>query len=87
VSERANIFRSQFTLNRLSFPPDGRSIIPIELLGKSAQNDFQPMHRADIGKAERLLGWRPQVMTGEGIRRLVAWYQANRAWAGEVATG
>ncbi len=81
-------------MNRLSFPPDGRSIIPIELLGKSAQNDFQPMHRADvpatwadISKAERLLGWRPQVTTGEGMRRLVAWYQANRAWAREVATG
>ena len=64
------------------------------LLGQSARIDFQPMHRADvpatwadIGKAERLLGWRPQVTTDEGIRRLVAWYQANRAWAREVATG
>jgi UDP-glucuronate 4-epimerase len=64
------------------------------LLGQSARIDFQPMHRADvpatwadISKAERLLGWRPQVTTDEGIRRLVAWYQANRAWAREVATG
>ncbi len=64
------------------------------LLGQAARIDFQPMHRADvpatwadISKAERLLGWRPQVTTDEGIRRLVAWYQANRAWAREVATG
>jgi nucleoside-diphosphate-sugar epimerase len=42
---------------------------------------------ADIGKAKRLLGWRPQVMTVEGIARLVDWYRANRAWACEVATG
>ena len=64
------------------------------LLGQAAQIDFKPMHRADvpatwadISKAERLLGWRPQVTTDEGIQRLVAWYQANRAWAREVATG
>lgn len=63
-------------------------------LGQAAQIDFHPMHRADvratwadIGKAERLLGWRPQVTTEEGIRRLVAWYQENRAWAREVVTG
>jgi nucleoside-diphosphate-sugar epimerase len=64
------------------------------LLGQPARIDFRPMHRADvlatwadIGKAERLLGWRPQVATAEGIARLVDWYQVNRAWASEVATG
>lgn len=65
-----------------------------QLLGQPAQIDFRPMHRADvlatwadIGKAERLLGWRPQVTTAEGIARLVDWYRVNRAWASEVATG
>jgi len=64
-----------------------------ELVGKTAEIDFQPMHRADvratwadIGKAERLLGWRPQVTTAEGIGRLVDWYQANQAWARDVVT-
>jgi UDP-glucuronate 4-epimerase len=63
------------------------------LLGKAALIDFQPMHRADvlatwadIGKAERLLGWRPQVTTQEGIEMLVSWYRQNRTWAKKVAT-
>ena len=57
-------------------------------VGRPAQIDFRPMHRADvlatwadIGKAEQLLGWRPQVPTADGIARLVDWYQANRNWA------
>jgi nucleoside-diphosphate-sugar epimerase len=65
-----------------------------QLVGQPAQIEFRPMHRADvlatwadIGKAERLLGWRPQVPTAEGIARLVDWYRANRAWAQDVATG
>lgn len=64
------------------------------LAGKQAQLEFQPRHPADvhatwadIGKAERLLGWRPQVSLEEGIRRLVDWYRENRAWAKDVATG
>ena len=65
-----------------------------QLVGQPARIDFRPMHRADvlatwadIGKAERLLGWRPQVSTAEGIARLVDWYRANRAWARDVVTG
>ena len=65
-----------------------------QLVGQPARIDFRPMHRADvlatwadIGKAERLLGWRPQVPTAEGIARLVDWYRANRDWAHDVATG
>jgi nucleoside-diphosphate-sugar epimerase len=42
---------------------------------------------ADIGKAERLLDWRPQVGFEEGVERLVAWYRENRGWAKEVETG
>jgi nucleoside-diphosphate-sugar epimerase len=33
---------------------------------------------ANIDKAERLLGWKPEVSLEEGITRLVAWYRANR---------
>lgn len=64
-----------------------------KLVGKPAQIDFQPMHRADvtatwadIGKAERLLGWRPQVTTETGIGCLVNWYRTNQSWAQHVAT-
>ena len=55
------------------------------LVGKQAKIDFRPMHRADvpatwadISKAERLLGWRPQVTTAEGIRRLVVGTRQTR---------
>ena len=41
---------------------------------------------ADIGKARRLLGWRPQVRFDEGLANLVEWYRANRAWARDICT-
>jgi dTDP-glucose 4,6-dehydratase len=37
-------------------------------------------HTADIGKAERLLGWSPRVSFEEGLDRTIAWYLANRTW-------
>jgi nucleoside-diphosphate-sugar epimerase len=64
------------------------------LAGREARLEFRPRHPADvlatwadIGKAERLLDWRPQVDFEEGVARLVAWYGENREWARDVATG
>jgi UDP-glucuronate 4-epimerase len=64
-----------------------------ELVGKKAVIEHQPRHPADvlatwadIGKAERLLGWRPQFPFQEGVARLVAWYRENREWARDVVT-
>ncbi|HEY89804.1 MAG TPA: NAD-dependent epimerase/dehydratase family protein [Thermoflexia bacterium] len=64
-----------------------------ELSGKQARLEYQPRHPADvmatwadISKAERLLGWRPQLTYREGIAALVSWYQANREWAKDVVT-
>jgi dTDP-glucose 4,6-dehydratase len=37
-------------------------------------------HTADASKAERLVGWRPQVAFEEGLQRTIAWYKDNRAW-------
>ncbi|MGQ9595718.1 MAG: SDR family NAD(P)-dependent oxidoreductase, partial [Anaerolineae bacterium] len=57
-----------------------------ELVGRRAQVEHQPRHPADvlatwadIGKAERLLGWRPETPFDVGVRRLVNWYQEERA--------
>ncbi len=65
-----------------------------ELVGKEAELSHQPFHPADvratwadIRKAEKLLGWRPQVTFREGITALVEWYQANREWAKDIQTG
>ena len=33
---------------------------------------------ANVGKAERLLGWRPRVKTEEGVKRLIEWVRENR---------
>ncbi len=40
----------------------------------------QPVYVSDIRKAEQRLGWRPQVSVAEGMGRLVAWVQENRAF-------
>ena len=65
-----------------------------ELVGKRAELSHQPFHPADvratwadIRKAEKLLGWRPQVTFREGITALVEWYQAHREWAKDIQTG
>ncbi|MGH7506249.1 MAG: NAD-dependent epimerase/dehydratase family protein, partial [Longimicrobiales bacterium] len=42
---------------------------------------------ADIGKAERLLEWRPQTRFAAGVEKLVHWYGENRTWAREIRTG
>ncbi len=62
-----------------------------ERLGKSAEIEFEEAHPADvpatwadIRKAEKLLGWRPEVSLEEGIGRTLEWYQAERHWAKEI---
>jgi UDP-glucuronate 4-epimerase len=64
-----------------------------ELTGREAKLENKPRHPADIlatwadiGKAERVLGWRPQTRFKEGVVRLVDWYRENRGWAREVVT-
>jgi nucleoside-diphosphate-sugar epimerase len=41
---------------------------------------------ADVGKAKALLGWTPRVKMRDGVRRLVDWYNAERAWAKDIQT-
>lgn len=57
------------------------------LLGKTARRVHRPFHKADINetaadirKADRLLGWRPETDVEEGLRRTVEWYLAEREW-------
>jgi len=61
------------------------------LLGKKAVINRKPFHPADlketwadIAKAERLLGWKPQVSLDEGLNHSVQWYRANVAWLRDV---
>ena len=55
------------------------------LLGRSvpvSSSDWRPgdqrVYISDVRKAERELGWRPQMGVNEGIRRLYDWVIANR---------
>ena len=63
------------------------------LLGEKARIERRPFHpadmlanQADVTKARQLLGWEPQIGLSEGMRRLVAWYLAERSWASQVLT-
>lgn len=62
-------------------------------IGRPAHIEYHPAHPADmqanwanVDKAGRLLGWEPAVSLDEGLRRLVAWYRAERSWASQVET-
>ena len=62
-----------------------------EFLDKKAVIDYQPFHQADlketwadVGKAGRLLGWKPEVPLDEGLKRCVDWYLDNRSWLKDV---
>ena len=62
-----------------------------EKLEKKAHIAFQPPNPldvaatwADISKAERLLGWRPQSSLEAGVEAAVEWYRANRTLATSV---
>ena len=61
--------------------------------GKKAAIEYGPWHSADvrstwadIKKAERLLGWRPETTLETGIERMVEWYRENHGWASTIET-
>ena len=64
-----------------------------ELTGQKAHIEYRPWHPADmaatwadITKARKMLNWSPKTGFREGLQRLVAWYEENRAWAKEIDT-
>lgn len=64
-----------------------------EMLARKARIVYQPLHAADvlatwadIGKARRLLNWRPERNFRDGLGRLISWYQENRDWAKTLNT-
>ncbi len=60
-------------------------------LGKKAKINYKPFHIADvpetwadISKADRLLGWKPQVTPHEGFQRSVDWALAHAEWLKDI---
>src|SRR5262245_49673235 len=41
----------------------------------------------DCSKAERELGWRPEVKFDDGLRETIAWYRANGEWVARIRSG
>jgi nucleoside-diphosphate-sugar epimerase len=63
------------------------------LIGRDAVLRYERRHPADIlttwaniEKAEKLLGWRPEVQFRDGLAHLVEWYKHNREWARKIST-
>lgn len=63
-------------------------------VGKEAELEFVERHPADmdatwadISKAQRMLGWAPEVTLDEGVERTVDWYMQESGWARAVAVG
>ncbi len=57
------------------------------LLGKKAKVIHKEFHKADlkatwadISKAEKLLGWKPQIPLEEGLKQTVEWFRENWNW-------
>jgi dTDP-glucose 4,6-dehydratase len=67
----------------------------LELLGKpqtliefvSDRPGHDLRYAIDCSKAERELGWKPQVLFREGIRDTIDWYKANSDWVNRITTG
>ncbi|MBL8888504.1 MAG: GDP-mannose 4,6-dehydratase [Planctomycetaceae bacterium] len=62
-----------------------------KLLGKKAIIENKEFHKADIkstwadiDKAGRMLGWKPQVSLDEGLAACVKWYRENLPWSAQI---
>lgn len=61
--------------------------------GRIAKVEYLPRHPADMStnwadveKAKKMLGWKPEVNLEQGVTNLVSWYNQERAWAKEILT-
>ncbi len=67
----------------------------LELLGKpqtlieyvSDRPGHDLRYAIDCSKAERELGWKPQVAFRQGIRDTIDWYKTNSDWVNRIKTG
>ena len=63
------------------------------LAGLKASIECHPAHPADmstnwadVSKAQKLLGWKPDIGLKQGVANLVEWYNLERSWASEILT-
>jgi dTDP-glucose 4,6-dehydratase len=75
--ERANIDLTRLLLKLLGKPES-----LIKYVADRPGHDRR--YAIDCAKAERELGWRPQVGFDEGLARTIEWYRANAAWVAAI---
>ena len=78
--EKANIDLTHLLLDLLGKP---RTLIRYvqDRLGHDRR------YAIDCSKAERELGWTPQVVFDQGLKETLAWYQANTKWVEQIRSG
>lgn len=67
------------TLNELVALVEAAAGRKAEIRQMADQPGDVPLTYADVSKAERLLGYRPETAIREGVARYVEWYRASRA--------
>ncbi len=72
-------------LTRLLLELLGKPQTLIEFVNDRPGHDLR--YAIDCSKAERELGWKPQVAFRDGIRETIDWYKANAAWVNRIKTG
>jgi dTDP-glucose 4,6-dehydratase len=72
-------------LTRMLLELLGKPQTLIEFVADRPGHDLR--YAIDCSKAERELGWKPQVAFRQGIRDTIDWYQANTDWVNRIKTG
>ena len=72
-------------LTRMLLELLGKPQTLIEFVADRPGHDLR--YAIDCSKAERELGWKPQVSFRDGIRDTIDWYQANPQWVNRIKTG
>lgn len=62
-----------------------------QMLGKKAIIESKPFHKADIhttwadiSKAGKLLGWKPEVSLSNGLEQCVRWHLDHKPWSAQI---
>ena len=63
----------------------GSSLELISFVKDRAGHDFR--YAIDSSKLTRELGWKPSVLTEEGMEETVKWYLSNEEWLQSVKSG
>lgn len=79
-AEKTNLEITHLLLQALDKPTSLIKYVP-DRLGHDRR------YAIDCAKAERELGWRPQIAFEQGIQQTIEWYKANTPWVQKIRSG